>query len=484
MRRAFISNLSLLLFLNFLIKPFWIFGIDRSIQNVVGAEGYGMFYALFNLSFLFNIMLDLGITNYNNRHIAQNEQLAGKNLLGVAYIKFGGALLYSLLTFSMAVLLGYEGNQMTLLAWLCLNMFILSGILFLRSNISGLQLFKTDSFISVLDRALLIFLCGYLLWAEHAYGTFQIEWLVYAQTLSYGITFLICVIVVLVKSKYISTRVQFPVLISIIKQSAPFALIIFFMTIYYKMDAIMLDRMLEDGSFQAGIYAQGYRILDAFNMVGYLFVSLLYPMFSNMLSKGQDFRPVMKLSSPLLIAFAVIISSVSLIYAPQIMNLLYTETDENSALVFATLMLCFVPISMNNIYGTLLTANGNLLSYNKIAFAGILLNFVLNLSLIPLLSSFGSALASLGTNILIAILILYRLRKHLNLNFRPKQAYRFGLLFCLTCGSALALEEIAFIPWELNIILSGSLGILFAFLFKIVGTKALMDFIRLKIGNA
>ena len=121
MRRAFISNLSLLLFLNFLIKPFWIFGIDRSIQNVVGAEGYGMFYALFNLSFLFNIMLDLGITNYNNRHIAQNEQLAGKNLLGVAYIKFGGALLYSLLTFSMAVLLGYEGNQMTLLAWLCLK---------------------------------------------------------------------------------------------------------------------------------------------------------------------------------------------------------------------------------------------------------------------------------------------------------------------------------------------------------------------------
>ncbi len=483
MRRAFIGNLSLLLFLNFLIKPFWIFGIDRSTLKVVGAEGYGMFYALFNLSFLFNIMLDLGITNFNNRYIAQNDQLAGKNLLGVAYLKFGGAILYALLTFSTAVLIGYEGDQMILLAWLCLNMFILSGILFLPFNISGLQLFKTDSIISVLDRSLLILLCGYLLWAEHSHGSFQIEWLVYAQTVAYGFTFLVCIIVVLAKSNYISTRIQYPVLLSIIKQSFPFALIIFFMTIYYKMDAVMLDRMLEDGSYQAGIYAQGYRILDAFNMVGYLFVSLLFTMFSNMLLKGEDYHPTLKLSSRFLIAFAVIISSVSLVYAPQIMDLLYTETHENSSLVFASLMLCFISISLNNIYGTLLMANGNLISYNKIALAGILLNFVLNLSLIPVLSSFGSALASLGTNILVTILILYALRKYIHLQVKPKQAVRFSVLFLVSCTIAFGINSLNLFPWQWNLILAGALGVAASFLLKIVGTTALRDFLRLKTGN-
>jgi O-antigen/teichoic acid export membrane protein len=483
MRRAFIGNLSLLLFLNFLVKPFWIFGIDRSIQNVVGAQEYGLYYALFNLSFLFNILLDLGITNYNNRHISQNEQLIGKNLLGVAYLKFGGAVLYSIVTFSFAWMLGYEGEQITLLSFLCLNMFILSGILFLRSNISGLQLFKTDSLISVLDRLLLIFICGFLLWAEHDQGSFQIEWLIYAQSFAYGLSFLVCLVIVLIKSKLISTRTNYPVMLNIIRQSFPFAAIILFMTIYYKMDAIMLDRMLDDDSFQAGIYAQGYRILDAFNMVGYLFVSLLFPLFSNMLSKHTDFRPVMKLSSRLLIGFAVVISALCLIYAESIMNLLYVETDVNSAPVFACLMLCFIPISMNNVYGTLLTANGNLRSYNKIALLGIGINLVLNLSLIPFFESFGSALASLVTNTAVSVLILLSLRKNLKLEFAPKLVLRIGLLFFATSLVALGIQGIAFFEWEMNLILSGLFGLLFAFTFQVIGTNSVMEFLRLKFGN-
>ncbi|MFI5220594.1 MAG: polysaccharide biosynthesis protein, partial [Bacteroidia bacterium] len=62
MQKKFITNLGFLLFLNLLIKPFWILGIDRSVQNTVGAEIYGQYYALFNFSFLLNILLDIGIT--------------------------------------------------------------------------------------------------------------------------------------------------------------------------------------------------------------------------------------------------------------------------------------------------------------------------------------------------------------------------------------------------------------------------------------
>ena len=64
MQRKFLTNLLILLFMNLLIKPFWILGIDRSVQNAVGAEQYGFYFAIFNFTFLFNIMLDLGITNF------------------------------------------------------------------------------------------------------------------------------------------------------------------------------------------------------------------------------------------------------------------------------------------------------------------------------------------------------------------------------------------------------------------------------------
>ena len=56
MQRKFLTNLGLLLFLNLLIKPFWIFGIDRTVQNTVGVEEYGFYFVVFNFSFLFNII--------------------------------------------------------------------------------------------------------------------------------------------------------------------------------------------------------------------------------------------------------------------------------------------------------------------------------------------------------------------------------------------------------------------------------------------
>ena len=61
MRKTFVTNLLLLLFLNLLVKPFYIFGIDRTVQNVVGTEVYGLYAAMFSLSIIFNIILNIFI---------------------------------------------------------------------------------------------------------------------------------------------------------------------------------------------------------------------------------------------------------------------------------------------------------------------------------------------------------------------------------------------------------------------------------------
>ena len=78
MKKKFLTNLALLIFLNLLVKPFFIFGIDRSVQNAVGLENYGFYFTIFNFAFLFNILLDAGLTNFNNRNIAQHAQLLNK----------------------------------------------------------------------------------------------------------------------------------------------------------------------------------------------------------------------------------------------------------------------------------------------------------------------------------------------------------------------------------------------------------------------
>ena len=74
---------------------------------------------------------------------------------------------------------------------------------------------------------------------------------------------------------------------ALIKQSFPYALLILLMMFYNRVDSIMIERLLEDGDMQAGIYAQGFRYLDAVNMFALLFAGLLLPMFSKMLAKNE-----------------------------------------------------------------------------------------------------------------------------------------------------------------------------------------------------
>ena len=145
MQKKFLTNLGLLLFLNLLIKPVWIFGIDLTVQRTVGVSDYGFYFVILNFSFLFNILLDLGITNFNNRNIAQNNHLLNKHFSGILVVKFMLGVLYLMTAFIVALILGYSGAQLRMLAWLALNQFLLSFILYLRSNISGFLMFKTES---------------------------------------------------------------------------------------------------------------------------------------------------------------------------------------------------------------------------------------------------------------------------------------------------------------------------------------------------
>jgi len=98
MHRKFLSSLGLLLFLNLLIKPFWILGIDRAVQNSVSPADYGLYYALFNFSFLFNILLDLGITNLNNKNIAQNHHILNKHLSSIVTLRLLLGIFYFIAT--------------------------------------------------------------------------------------------------------------------------------------------------------------------------------------------------------------------------------------------------------------------------------------------------------------------------------------------------------------------------------------------------
>jgi O-antigen/teichoic acid export membrane protein len=258
--------------------------------------------------------------------------------------------------------------------------------------------------ISVLDRTLVIIICGLLLWGNVTDKVFRIEWFVYSQTVAYAVTALVTFGIVWYRAGNFRLQMDLQGFKKIIRQSFPFALLILLMTFYNRIDSVMLERILENGRQQAGIYAQSFRILDAAGMFAFLFAGLLLPIFSRMIKKGQDVGEMVRLSFTLIIVPAATLAGLGLFYGFEIMDWMYNEHIGTSSRIFPLLMFGFMAISTTYIFGTLLTANGNLRELNILASTAVLINIVLNLILIPEHQALGAAISSLVTQVYMALL--------------------------------------------------------------------------------
>ena len=405
-QKDFVFNLCLLIFLNLLVKPFWMLGVDVGVQNSVGAESYGLYFSIFNFTLLFYMLLDMGTANFNNRNIAQNTQLLDKHLSSYIILRLLLGVVYFVIIFAVALLIGYRGIQLRLLFWIGLNQFLSAFLLYVRSNISALLMFKTDSVISVTDRLLMILFCGLLLWGHVTEKPFRIEWFVWCQTAAYLITIAIALAIVLRKAHLRKLHWDVLFFIVIIKKSLPYALITLLMACYYRVDSVMLERMLpsDAGAAQAGIYASAFRLLDALVMVAYLFSVILLPLFSKMLKNKENVIPVIRTSFALLFLFSVTAVVILYEYREPVIQMFYPDIAESSVPVFRLIILGLIPISMTYLFGTLLTANGSLKQLNIIAAVGIIINVTANLLLIPRMQACGSAIASFCTQFAVAVM--------------------------------------------------------------------------------
>jgi len=384
-------------------------------------------FSLFSFSLLLNIILDVGITNFNNRNISQNQHLLSKYFPHLVVLKFFLAVVYALVCLIVSFFIGYDERSVFLLIFLIINQFILSMIMYFRSNISGLHLFKTDSFISILDKLIMILICSALMWGNITDKPFCIEWFVYTQTVAYFVTAIVSFLIVVRQISFkhfipsvFHFRFDWRFLLVILKQSYPFALLILLMTFYNRIDSVMLERMLVNGDEQAGIYAQSYRILEAVSMFAYLFAGLLLPIFSRMIKMNQSVNELVKLSFLLLIVPAIIVAVISCTFSENIITLLYVHYHPESSLIFGLLILSLISVSTTYIFGTLLTAKGNMRHLNIMATIGMTINILLNLLLIPRLQALGTAIASIITQLFTALVQFWLSKKvfHFNVNFR------------------------------------------------------------------
>jgi O-antigen/teichoic acid export membrane protein len=276
----------------------------------------------------------------------------------------------------------------------------------------------------------------------------------------------------------------------ILKKSMPFALLVLLMAQYNRIDTVLIERLLPDGigEHQSGVYAQAYRLLDAANMIAFLFSVLLLPLFSRMIKLKQSVEDLVKLSFSLLFTVSVIVAIASYFYSSEIMAWLYPQHPaepgadyitriHESAFVFHLLMFGFIAISTIYVFGTLLTANGSLKQLNIVAASGVVISLVINFILIPRWQAIGSAYASLSAQFAtcVAQVILAQII------FKFKVNIKFLVTLFIFIGGVLLAgyysRQFGF-DWKINAMLMVGISIILSFLLRLLHIKKFIEIIR------
>ncbi len=477
MHRGFLHNVSFLIIINLIIKPIYILLIDREVQNVIGPAEYGIFFALFNFSYLFHIINDFGIQAYNARFVAQQGENVKEQLKRFLSLKIYLAFIYLLIVLMAAWSLDYESHFYPLLFILAFNHICIGYVFYLRSNFTGLSKYRQDALMSVLDRGLLILSVGLCLLIPSWRTTFTIYTFVIAQTASLLIAIIVGLIML---SDELPQRIikwmSWSEIITTLKKTWPFALTVFLMTLYTRLDGVMIERLLVDGETEAGIYASGYRLLDASNMVIFLIASLLLPMFASSWTNhhklsslfNTGFRLIMVLCFPLAIVF--------FFYAEEIIDFLYIHADAYWGDVFAILILTFISTGFIYLFSTYITASGKLKKMNGWFVMGIAANLILNFILIPIYQALGAAIATLLTQSLVAIALIFEARK--SFVFLKDIHWGYLLFFLVVCFTVpYTFKYYTKIHWMFEVVLG--LGIIWvsAFIFGVVKRDVLRSLI-------
>jgi O-antigen/teichoic acid export membrane protein len=231
-----------------------------------------------------------------------------------------------------------------------------------------------------------------------------------------------------------------------------YAVVVILMTFYTRIDGVLLERLSSDGN-EAGVYAFGFRLLDICNMVGYLFASLLLPMFARLLTQRDELRQLLTLATSLMAVFTLSAGAVVWALADDLARLMLDDYTPAAAMVLRWLFISLQAVGMIHIWGTSLTARGNLWGVNRVFAVAIVVNVGLNLYVIPHYGALGAAWVAIVTQCLVALAEGVLVMRWLQIRPRSMWLLRWGGFVLGLLGAVWCVTHL-FSDWHLFVRLS------------------------------
>lgn len=400
----FFKSLSWLLLLNLLVKPVWIFFIDRPLQNIVGLTEYGTYFSLLNLSLIFFFIADAGLSNMLNQRMAGRQSV---NIYQLLKLKVFLLAIYALACCFVGWATGI--TSWNVLIYLIVVQALLSLFVFLRNIITAFQFFSADAWFSIIDKLLMILVCGGFIYG--IWGSIDVILFLQIQIICTAVSVSVAAFFIINKIKIVPSQKE--KWSTVVKWVLPFAAIILLMSLHYRLDGFLLERLYKNGAQEAGIYASAYRLLDAGHMVGYLAASFLVPFIAANTAQYLFLKKTISITRNGLLALGISIVLFVVLLATPLQQLLYHTQSTYISTIMQFCIGALPAYYLVHVYGSVLTALRQFRVFLITLGASVLINAILNLLLIPQYGALGCCVAALVSQYFCGITLYILVHKNL-----------------------------------------------------------------------
>lgn len=430
MKGNYLRKLAMLIAANLVIKPVWILFFEITIQNRVGLEDYGRYAAIFYLSLIFQILLDVGVQTHNIRKVVENPRRLSYLLPGTLTAKLFLGLIYLAILLGVGWYAGYEPYWLGLLGLLGVAQLACSLSIYMRSMVTALQQYGKDIFLSVLDRLLMIALCSWLLFWPSG-PEFTLERFVWIQVAAYFLSALVSFVMLMHASKISKFRMQRPRhILSVMRQGLPFAVLILLMSVFMRGDLVVLERLVQDTLPEdAGRYKQAERLLDAANnFSGVLLASWLLPLFARYSGKKEKIVQIVGLVCRLVLPLSLVVVVFGFFFGEEVMEFCYSAYQKGDGRLLFYFLCAFPFYCLTYIFSTLNTALRLLRPLIGFALLACVVNLTANVMLVAHYGVWATALIAVCTQLIFSLGNFSAAARKFSLEIPRGMAFRFLIL--------------------------------------------------------
>lgn len=402
-----------LLYAGELVGQFLSFFLVIAIARYLGDIGLGKYSFAFSFVSIFLILADMGLPTLITKQVAKDKKLAKFHLTSTFTLK----LVLNIAAFALTIISiflvrkDYETIFLVALAALAMFFFNLGGVY--RAVFQAYEIMKYEAFLKIVERIVAAGLGIFLL-----YKGYGILALFAVFILSNAVYYFAIYALAKTKISSVSLSINRDLWKKTIKESMPFWLTLIFLTLYFRIDVVMLTFM--KGFQDTGWYTAAVKIIEVITRIPFLLNIAVFPALAKLSSLSRDKTMFLfKKSFYYMVLLALPIATGLFLLADRIVLYAYSSAFSNSAVALQVLAASLIFVFVNYLMGYLLNAIDRQKLFTLAVSVTALLNIVLNLLLIPRYSYIGAAYATLISEIISFALLYY---------FTMKNDFRIGIL--------------------------------------------------------